>query len=257
VHLDRLKDRLKDRLNRRSSHHAAARFQRGGRRLPIAAATGILAGAILVIAPAATPNLMSAVIPAATAAPCPDVEVVFARGRMEPTGGGQVGNAFVKALRSKVDDQSIGYYAVDYPANVQVLQGADDMSRHIQKMAADCPDTRLVLGGYSLGAGVTDVVLAVPGTLFGFYDPLPFGMSRHVAAVALFGNATRKVLGPFSDFSPLYGDKTIDLCHASDPICANTYDPEQWQNDWPDHSQSAYISSGLVDQAADFAAARL
>ena len=37
--------------------------------------------------------------PPVQAAPCPEVEVVFARGRTEPPGAGQVGNAFIDALR--------------------------------------------------------------------------------------------------------------------------------------------------------------
>ena len=49
-----------------------------------------------------------------------------------------------------------------YPADNEIDVGANDMSAHIQNMANNCPDTRLVLGGYSLGAAVTDVVLAVP-----------------------------------------------------------------------------------------------
>lgn len=201
------------------------------------------------------PNGVPGVVPSASAAPCPEVEVVFARGREEPNGAGRIGTAFVNALRSKTN-RNIGMYAVDYPADIEVAQGADDMSRHIQFMAANCPDTRLVLGGYSLGAAVTDVVLAVPAAVFGFNSPLPLGADQHIAAVALFGNGTRRVLGPVSDFSPLYGERTIDLCHANDPVCANT-DLNNAQDDWPDHSQSAYINSGLVNQAADFVAGRL
>lgn len=194
--------------------------------------------------------------PPAIAAPCPDVEVVFARGRIEPPGTGRVGEAFVASLRS-MTDRSVGFYAVDYPADTEVIQGANDMSRHIQSMAANCPDTRLVLGGYSLGAAVTDVVLAVPAPLFGYTNPLPLGMNDHIAAVALFGNGTRKVLGPVSEVSPLYGDKTIDLCTADDPICNNNLDPNTWVDNWPAHQQASYIDSGLVDRAAAFVAARL
>lgn len=190
------------------------------------------------------------------AAPCPDVEVVFARGRIEPPGTGRVGEAFVSALRAK-SDKTVGFYAVNYPADTEVAQGANDMSRHIQQMAAQCPGTRLVLGGYSLGAAVTDVVLAVPAPIFGFTSPLPLGMDDHIAAVALFGNGTRKVLGPVSALNPLYGDKTIDLCTDDDPVCNNNLDPETWEDNWPAHQHRAYIDSGLVDRAAAFAAARL
>jgi cutinase len=210
----------------------------------------------LVISITAPGVLAPALLASANAAPCPDVEVIFARGRIEPPGTGRVGEAFLNALRAKTD-KSIGYYAVDYPADIEVVQGANDMSRHIQFMAANCPATRLVLGGYSLGAAVTDVVLAVPSPIFGYTNPLPLGMDDHVAAVALFGNGTRKVFGPVSDISPLYGDKTIDLCTADDPICNTNLDPNTWASNWPAHLQAAYIDSGLVDEAASFVAARL
>src|SRR6516225_8742064 len=55
-------------------------------------------------------------IPSATAAPCPDVEVVFARGTNEPPGVGGVGQAFIDSLRGQVPGRSVGVYAVNYPA---------------------------------------------------------------------------------------------------------------------------------------------
>ncbi len=210
----------------------------------------------MVMSVTAAAALSPVTLPMAGAAPCPDVQVVFARGRIEPPGTGQVGQAFVNALRARTD-RDVGFYAVNYPADTEIFLGANDMSRHIQSMAANCPDTRLVLGGYSLGAAVTDVVLAVPAPIFGYKNPLPLGMNEHIAAVALFGNGTRKVLGPVSDISPLYGDKTIDLCTADDPVCNNNLDPETWADNWPAHLHAAYIDSGLVDQAAEFVAARL
>ncbi len=204
----------------------------------------------------ATGLLTPAGLPTASAAPCPQVEVVFARGRTEPPGTGAVGGAFVDALRARTA-KSVDVYAVNYPADTEVIQGANDMSRHIQSMASNCPNTRLVLGGYSLGAAVTDVVVAVPAPVFGYTNPLPLGMDDHVAAVALFGNGTRKVLGPVSDLSPLYGDKTIDLCTDNDPVCNDNLDPNTWAGNWSAHQLAAYVDSGLVDQAAAFVAARL
>ena len=118
-----------------------------------------------------------------------------------------------------------------------------------------------MLGGYSLGAAVTDVVLALPSAGFGYTNPLPLGMNDHIAAVALFGNGTRAVLGPVSEISPLYGDKTIDVCTDLDPICSGNLNPNDVVGDfigkWSSHLQPAYIDSGLVDQAASFVAARL
>ncbi|MGV0741279.1 cutinase family protein [Mycolicibacterium sp. XJ870] len=200
------------------------------------------------------PAVLATGLPVASAAPCPDVEVVFARGRTEPAGIGTLGNAFVNAVRSKTD-KNIGTYAVRYPADSEIDVGANDMSRHIQYMMDNCPDTRLVIGGYSLGAAVADVVLAIPFTGFGFKTPLPAGAENHIAAVALFGNGAAWI-GPITNFSPLYGDKTIELCHGADPIC-NPADPDTWRNNWPDHLAGAYIDGGMVNQAADFVAGRL
>lgn len=198
--------------------------------------------------------------PHASAAPCPQIEVVFARGRTEPPGTGRIGEAFVNALRDKTS-KSVGVYAVDYPADTEVIQGANDMSKRIQYMAANCPNTRLVLGGYSLGAAVADIVLGAPTSMFGYTNPLPPIMNDHIAAVALFGNGTIPFFGPVSEVSPMYGGKTIDLCTDADPICSGNLDPNNPIGDaisnWSAHQQSAYIDSGLVDQAAAFAAARL
>ena len=198
--------------------------------------------------------------PPASAAPCPQVEVIFARGRAEPPGAGQIGNAFVDALRSKTA-KSVDSYAVNYPADTEVIEGANDMSKRITYVAANCPDTAMVLGGYSLGAAVADIVLGAPTAMFGYTNPLPPEMSDRIAAVALFGNGTIPFFGPVSEISPLYGGKTIDLCTETDPICSGNLNPDNLIGDfigkWSAHQQPAYIDSGLVDQAAAFAAARL
>src|SRR5208337_1466848 len=91
------------------------------------------------------------VAPPAASAACPGAEVVFARGREEPPGVGFVGDAFVNSLRSKVQIP-VAAYGVNYPADVDPAKGANDMSAHVQSMAKSCPNTREVLGGYSLGA---------------------------------------------------------------------------------------------------------
>jgi len=182
------------------------------------------------IAPAAVP--LPAAIPMASAG-CPDAEVVFARGRDEPPGLGAVGDALVNSLRGKTR-MSVGAYGVNYPANISVDSGANDMGGHVQFMATNCPNTREVLGGYSLGAEVADVAT---------WGRIPPGVDQHVAAVALFGNGTRSV-------APAFAGKTIDQCAQGDPICGKGLV-------WSAHLQPSYIGSGLVDQAASFVAGRL
>src|SRR5258708_32826706 len=70
----------------------------------------------------------------AAAANCPQVEVVFARGRFESAGAGTLGNAFISSLGSKIGGRSMGTYAVKYPADSEIDIGANDMSSHIQSM---------------------------------------------------------------------------------------------------------------------------
>ncbi len=214
----------------------------------------VVLAALGLIAPAAVPDDTPSILPVASAAPCPQVEVIFARGRLESPGAGQIGNALVSALRNKTG-KDIDLYAVKYPADTEIDLGANDMSQRVQYMTATCPNTRLVLGGYSLGAAVTDVVLAVPIAAFGFDSPLPPGADQHIAAVSLFGNGIAWV-GPISNFNQLYQARTIELCHGDDPIC-NPTDPNNWQDYWPDHLAPAYISAGMVNQAADFVAGRV
>ncbi|MGZ4564146.1 MAG: cutinase family protein, partial [Mycobacterium sp.] len=97
-------------------------------------------------------------VPSASAAPCPDVEVTFARATNEPPGVGGVGQEFIDSLRSQVGGRSVGVYPVNYSASEDFAPsasaGASDASAHVQSMAANCPNTKLVLGGYSLGAMV-------------------------------------------------------------------------------------------------------
>lgn len=211
-----------------------------------------LLAAGLLIAPALAPFPAAGPIPTASAA-CPDAEVDFARGREEAPGVGEVGQAFINSLQSKVPHMTIGSYGINYPADVSITDGSNDMSAHVQQMAVSCPNTKLVLGGYSLGAAAADVVVALNRRGFGYTDPLPPNMDQHVAAVALFGNGTQRVLGPVPNFSPAFAGKTIDLCAAGDPICT----PGVHDLHWSSHLQNSYITSGLVEQAASFVAGKL
>src|SRR5258708_38092907 len=114
--------------------------------------------------------LLSAPVPPASADPCPDVEVVFARGTGEPPGVGGIGQNFVDAMRSQAGNKSVGVYPINYPASADfaggiefaetVIQGIGDAVNHVQATAANCPNTRMVLGGFSQGAVVAGFVTA-------------------------------------------------------------------------------------------------
>ncbi|MDY6995692.1 MAG: cutinase family protein [Actinomycetota bacterium] len=204
-------------------------------------AAAIVAAAALIAGPAASP---------AQAQGCPDIEVIFARGTDDTPGLGRVGGAFVDSLRGKVGGRSVNAYAVNYPASFDFLQaagGANDASRQVQFMMANCPGTRLVLGGYSQGAAVIDVIAAVPFPAVGFNNPLPPNAPDFVAAIAVFGNPTARVGLPLT-VSPIWGSRSIDLCNAGDPICSDG-------DSVPAHSN--YVNTGLTNEAAAFVAARV
>jgi len=188
--------------------------------------------------------------PAANALDCNDIEVVFARGTSELPGIGRVGESFVEDLRSRVGNRSVGAYAVNYPASYDFLtaaNGANDASAYIQNIVNTCPDTKLVLGGYSQGAAVIDIITSVPFPAIGFTNPLPPQMADRIAAVAVFGNPTAKVGLPLTS-SPVYGTRAIDLCNTGDPVCSAG-------NDVPAHRN--YGPAGLTNQAAAFVASLL
>ncbi len=203
--------------------------------------------------------LLIASVPTASAEPCPDVEVVFARGTTEPPGVGRVGQNFVDTLRSHVGTKSLGVYPVNYPATTDfptAVDGISDAGTHVEHMAAACPKTRMVLGGYSQGAAVMGFVTesAVPDGvhLVQALQPMPSEVSSHVAAVALFGKPSSQFMSIINEppvaIGPLYAAKTIDLCVPGDPVCSGAGNPAA-------HRQ--YVEAGMVDQAADFAASRL
>lgn len=182
----------------------------------------------------------------ASAGACPDVEVVFARGTNEPPGVGGVGQAFIDSLRSQVGGKSVGAYAVNYPATDAFASssaaGAGDTRAHVQAAATNCPNTRLVLGGYSQGAGVIDMAT---NDLANVVD--------HVAAVAVFGNpqsalSRRLGNGRLPTISPLYLPKTINLCVPDDPICSEGRNGA---------AHVAYVRTGMTNEAAAFAAGRI
>lgn len=199
-------------------------------------------------------------VPSASAQSCPDVDVVFARGTGEPPGIGPTGQAFVDALGSRMGGRSIGVYPVNYPATEEWATGLDgirDAGAHVVSMAASCPQTRMVLSGYSQGAAVMGFVTssAVPDGVDPATVPKPLQpqVADHVAAVVLFGMPNVRAMNflgqPPVVIGPAYRAKTITLCATEDPICSggiNFAAHDTYAND-----------ADLISQGAAFAASRV
>lgn len=197
--------------------------------------------------------------PSASAEPCPDVQVLFARGTDEAPGLGETGQSFVDALRSRLPERSLNVYPVNYPATNDWptgVQGIRDAASHIEATAATCPKTKMVLSGFSQGAAVMAFTTAdtIPDGVDGtdVPRPMPPEMADHVAAVVLFGTPNERAMNflgqPAVVIGPAYTAKTIQLCTPEDPVCSEGLN-------FSAHAPDAY--GGIVDEGAAYAANRL
>jgi cutinase len=147
-------------------------------------------------------------------------------------------------------------YGVNYPATYDFLAAADgaaDATNRIAAMSKQCPATRYVLGGYSQGAAVVDMLVGIPplgqkvGDV-GSAPPLPAGLADKVAAMAVFGNPSTKFGIPVSSAMTPFAGKGIDLCNDGDPICSQGRNP---------FAHTSYEKTPLVGQAAGFVSGML
>lgn len=193
---------------------------------------------------------------------CPQTELIFARGTDQPPGPGEVGQLFINAVQARTAGISSDVYAVNYPASQQyslAIDGVLDARNRVLDMANRCPDTQLVLGGFSQGAAVIGYLTAdkVPTGVTlpdGIDGPLPNAIADHVAAVVLFGKPDEDFLRNFAGGAPAivigeaFKAKTLELCAPGDIVCSDGGDL---------FAHITYPFNGMVDQGAEFAASRV
>lgn len=171
-------------------------------------------------------------LPAAGAMPCTAVDVVVARGTQEPgLLGTVIGDPLFGVLPTVLRVSASGY-RVNYPADLldpgSVGSGTAEMTEHVIRQSAVCPNQRFILVGYSQGAVVvhgvlgTGLVLGLPGI-----QTLPGDLEWRVAAVLLFGDPVRASGWNVPD---QYAWRTADYCAAGDPICGAGSDPAAHMN---------------------------
>ena len=200
------------------------------------------------------------VTPTASAEPCPDIQVVFARGTGEDPGVGPTGQAFIDNLRGREGGKSVDVYAVNYPASNEWNTGLDgirDAGAHVVSMAGNCPKTKMVLGGFSQGAAVMGFVTSaqVPDGVDPATVPKPLApeIADHVAAVVLFGTPNTRAMNflgqPQVVIGPTYQAKTIKVCATDDPVCSDGMNFS---------AHNTYADDGTwIDKGASFAASHL
>ncbi|MFB7334419.1 cutinase family protein [Streptomyces adustus] len=186
----------------------------------------------------------------ASAAPCPDVEVVFARGTGEAPGLGITGTPLVKDIKSALPGKNVSSYAVDYAANFSQTSagpGATDMTDRVVSTAANCAGTSFVLGGYSQGGSVTDIALGIP-TRLGTGRTIPAKLAGRVKAVVVFGNPLRLSGRTIASAGDVFGPKAKEFCNTGDPVCGNGRNGA---------AHLTYHVNGSVEQGARFAVERI
>lgn len=142
--------------------------------------------------------------------PCADLTIIYARGTTEPGNVGVlVGPWFFDTVEEKLGGRaSVGVQGVEYPATVDgYLEGNSTgtvtMANYVITALTRCPDTKVVMSGYSQGAQVVHNAAAI----------LPAAMMARVSSVVTFGD-------PKSDEQVQGAEgKTLVLCNPGDNIC--------------------------------------
>ncbi|PNP49643.1 hypothetical protein THARTR1_09654 [Trichoderma harzianum] len=131
---------------------------------------------------------------------CGDVTVLFARGTCDPGNVGVlVGPWFFDSLEAALGNKRVGVKGVPYPASVQGF-----LSGSIKSVISSCPNTKLVLGGYSQGSMVVHNAAS----------NLDAATMSKVSAVVLFGDPYNG--RPVANYD---ASKVLVVCHDGDNIC--------------------------------------
>ncbi|OHW96995.1 cutinase [Colletotrichum incanum] len=146
-------------------------------------------------------------------AACTDITVVFARGTTEPGNIGLVtGPPFFDALREQLESKSLAFQGVEYPAtfagfNKNGTEGVPSMTGFITQAIADCPNTKVVMSGYSQGALVVRSAA----------ETLPAEIMAKINAVLTFGDPRNPAAIPGAE------GKTKIICHENDAVCSGGF----------------------------------
>ncbi|KAF2007482.1 carbohydrate esterase family 5 protein, partial [Amniculicola lignicola CBS 123094] len=171
---------------------------------------------------------------------CTDITIIYARGTSESGNVGSVsGPPMFKALRQKLGANRVTVQGVDYPATSGVSSygaacissgggtGPVQMASDVRTVLQQCPQTKVVVSGYSQGGMVVHRAFSAQGL-----------SSSQVTGAVLFGDPQiRQSVGD------LPAAKVKQFCGTSDTVCGQ---PSGGVN-------GGHISyRSIADAAADF-----
>ncbi|KIJ32011.1 carbohydrate esterase family 5 protein [Sphaerobolus stellatus SS14] len=144
-------------------------------------------------------------------ATCADVIVVFARGTTETAPiGSVVGPPFQAALQSALGSKTLNFIGVNYPADIAGFEeggdpaGSATLAADVTAQASACPNTKIVISGYSQGAQLVHKGAAL----------LSSSVQSRVNAVVMFGDPDngQALAGGLSN-------RSLTFCATGDDIC--------------------------------------
>ncbi|KFY75163.1 hypothetical protein V499_04862 [Pseudogymnoascus sp. VKM F-103] len=142
---------------------------------------------------------------------CKAVTVIFARGTTESGNvGALVGPPFFSALATAIGTENLAVQGVDYPADIAgFLAGGDaagskKMAELVGQAFTQCPDTKVVMSGYSQGGQLVHNAA----------NQLSADNSAKVAAAVIFGDPDDG-----DAVGSIPAAKVDVICHAGDNIC--------------------------------------
>ncbi|KZL74238.1 carbohydrate esterase family 5 protein (cutinase) [Colletotrichum tofieldiae] len=165
------------------------------------------------------------------------VHIIVARASTERPGTGVIG-AIANNIQTQIPGSDIE--AVDYPAELNPYKpsqkaGVTAMTKLVQNYAAACPQTQMVLMGYSQGAHVTaDVMCGTSEDGFEPTQPQAADVTDKVAAILLMGDPSHVNGQPFNQGTSqkdgrfprqntagcgAVASKMVSFCNTGDPYC--------------------------------------
>ncbi|SPJ72360.1 related to acetylxylan esterase precursor [Fusarium torulosum] len=126
--------------------------------------------------------------------------IIAVRGSLEPQGPGIIG-AVAQQIMAVIPDSdmtSLRYPAIYEPYKPSQVEGVEALGLAIWQYAAFCPDTKMILLGYSQGAHiVADVMCGTSSVGFPATAPQPPIISSKIAAIVLMGDPSTTRGQPF------------------------------------------------------------
>lgn len=207
----------------------------------------------------------------AEAADCADVQLLFARGTQEAGAPvGTTGQAMYRSLAARFPGKDVRVSPVHYQASGDfqegvdflktVAQGVRNAQNQMHHISVTCPQTRIVLGGFSQGGvvatyAVSDQLVALAPVIHEIPPALSPTVASHVAGVVVFGAPGdrwfRELNLPPMRPGPQFAHKYKRYCIAGDNIC------DGGPVTRPNRVHGNYAFNGMTDSAANFVAPRI